>query len=427
MKINFVKISVLLAFLYCKTVFAESGLFFNINASSNQLNITTTIPNHFYPNAGIKIDTPGYTLTGCRPAANGYCLFSVSDSTPALLSVNGSATSVSAILCLNGLGPLSCQHYTVPTVIFSGIAYVTNTNNNTVSICPVSADGSFFGTCTTSSGNSTFDHPVAIALPLPGATAYIANFNANTLSICPINSNGSFGTCNTSNGNGTFDHPDGVALDPTNSYVYVTNQNNNTLSICSINNDGSLGTCTVSNGNGTFSSPTAVNVQLSSDASATYAYIANANSTVSICPVNTGSLGTCITSNGNGTFSLPQGIGVNAAGNFAYIGNFGANTVSICVINSDGSLGTCTITSGNGTFNFSANQAIGLFMSSLTSYGYTPNDGNNTVSICPINNNGSLGACVITNGNGTFNQPSSIVVMSLFLHAHLSKPIVNRP
>jgi hypothetical protein len=52
-----------------------------------------------------------------------------------------------------------------------------------------------------------------------------------------------------------------------------------------------------------------------------------------------------------------------------------------------------------------------LFMSSPTNIGYIPNNGNNTVSLCPINqSNGALGDCTVATGNGTFNQPSAVTL-----------------
>jgi hypothetical protein len=62
------------------------------NYTVNNLNlyITTTIPNHTYPSAGIKINTPGYTLSGCTMTANGYCLFTVSNTMPATIGITNS-------------------------------------------------------------------------------------------------------------------------------------------------------------------------------------------------------------------------------------------------------------------------------------------------------------------------------------------------
>ena len=55
----------------------------NYTVNNLNLNIKTTIPNNTYLNAGIRINTPGYTLanTQCRPNANEFCLFSVNDQT----------------------------------------------------------------------------------------------------------------------------------------------------------------------------------------------------------------------------------------------------------------------------------------------------------------------------------------------------------
>lgn len=89
--------------------YADTGLFFEISESETtsplniklaldgrgplsiqnytinglSLIINTTIPNHFYPFAGIKIDNPGYWVAGLSPLKNGYYLFPVGDSSPA--------------------------------------------------------------------------------------------------------------------------------------------------------------------------------------------------------------------------------------------------------------------------------------------------------------------------------------------------------
>lgn len=59
------------------------------NYSINNLNLSilTTIPNHTYDVAGIKINTPGYTLTGCTMINNGYCLFVVSNTSAASITI----------------------------------------------------------------------------------------------------------------------------------------------------------------------------------------------------------------------------------------------------------------------------------------------------------------------------------------------------
>lgn len=429
MKKNVVTVSILLTLFFCQVSLASS--FFNIAVSGPVLSISSALPSHTYPSAGIKINTSKYSInSGCIPNANGYCIFSVNSTTPANIVVNGPTGSINATLCLNGQGPLSCQNYNLPIVTTT--AYIVNAGNNTVSICPVSHDGSL-DHCNVFTGNGTFNDPLSIAINNAGTIAYIANFT-NTISICPINSNGSFGICTatTGSGPGAFNTSTGTALSPSGAYLYVTNFNSGngdgSVSICPIQGDGMLGICnTATNGSGNFAYPQAVTV----NAAGTYIYVPGSANVISlsICALNanTGAIGSCELATGSGPapnpgFLIPEGLSFNAAESFAYIGNVGNsgsldNFVSICPVHNDGTFGSCTITDGNdingdATFNFSADQEINLFMGSASHYGYIPNDGNNTVSICPINSDGSLGICTTSDGNQTFNQPAAIALTS---------------
>lgn len=56
--------------------------------SGTELSIRATIPDHTYPNAGIKINTPGFVPTGCTPISNGYCIFSLNASTSKNISIS---------------------------------------------------------------------------------------------------------------------------------------------------------------------------------------------------------------------------------------------------------------------------------------------------------------------------------------------------
>lgn len=103
----------MLSFCIVESCYANTGLFFDVSATGstnplsiklaldgrgpitcqnyhiNALNliINTIIPNHTYPFAGIKIDTPGYRIAGRTPLSNGFYLFSVSDTSPASLLI----------------------------------------------------------------------------------------------------------------------------------------------------------------------------------------------------------------------------------------------------------------------------------------------------------------------------------------------------
>jgi len=140
------------------------------------------------------------------------------------------------------------------------------------------------------------------------------------------------------------------------------------------------------------------------------AYIPNGfNETLSICPINAnGMLGTCAVSDGNGTFSFPNTISINPENTYAYISSAGNHDLSICPLNFDGSLGVCAVDNAGGTLNFSPGSRTALFMTSTTGYGYIPNIGNNTISICSILSDGSLDACYAVTGNNTFDEPGSV-------------------
>lgn len=62
----------------------------NYSVNNLNLSITTTIPHHRYLEAGIKMNTPGYSLSGCTMINNGYCLFTVSDKTAANIEITKS-------------------------------------------------------------------------------------------------------------------------------------------------------------------------------------------------------------------------------------------------------------------------------------------------------------------------------------------------
>lgn len=101
----------LLATLLQQSAYAISGNFFNINSSgladnasitlclngigqytcqnyivsAQQLRITTIVPNHTYPNAGIRINSGGSIHkrgVSCKSIVNNFCIFTVSDTVP---------------------------------------------------------------------------------------------------------------------------------------------------------------------------------------------------------------------------------------------------------------------------------------------------------------------------------------------------------
>ncbi|HHF0526732.1 TPA: GMC family oxidoreductase [Legionella anisa] len=58
------------------------------NISAANLSLLTTVPNHTYPFAGIKINSPFYSIAaGCTQLSNGFCMFSVSNTAPAMIQI----------------------------------------------------------------------------------------------------------------------------------------------------------------------------------------------------------------------------------------------------------------------------------------------------------------------------------------------------
>lgn len=119
MKKSIIIVHVLVLLFVYQLAFAVSGALFNVSASGNQttdpiniilclngkgplscqnftvsnptLTISTTIPDHTYVVAGIKISSTKVKVTnleGCVPYSNGFCLFSVSNTQPANIFIN---------------------------------------------------------------------------------------------------------------------------------------------------------------------------------------------------------------------------------------------------------------------------------------------------------------------------------------------------
>ncbi|MDP1836511.1 MAG: hypothetical protein Q8K75_11380 [Chlamydiales bacterium] len=59
----------------------------NFAVNGSNLNIRSTIPNHTYSFAGIKLGDPAYRIAGLTPYTNGFYLFSVSDTSPVDLTI----------------------------------------------------------------------------------------------------------------------------------------------------------------------------------------------------------------------------------------------------------------------------------------------------------------------------------------------------
>jgi hypothetical protein len=277
-------LGVALLLLFGQSVYASSGLLFNVtatgapgnvsinlclngkgplscqnfNVSALTLSISPTVPNHVYPAIGIKINTPGYTLANlgiaCTPTSNGYCLFSASQAAPKTLIIQSSNTPTA-----NSVGG---------TV--TGLTGTVTLLNNGVNSSPISTDGLF-----------TFSTPVA-----EGSTYSV------TVGTQPTNQ-----TCTVANGSGTMG-----AANVTNVTVTCAN---NTYSVGG-NVTGITGPLELQNNSG---NPTTVSANGPFTFSTLLTQGSPYNVTVSVPP--TGQI--CTVTNGSGTIgsSNVTNVGVN--------------------------------------------------------------------------------------------------------------------
>lgn len=175
----------LLLFVVNQTTAAGSGLFFNVAAtgpasqvsitlclngkgplscqnymvSALNLNIRTTIPNHVYPAAGIKVNTPGYSWSGCTPYNNGYCLFSVSNTSPIQIALTNTVNQTTlstkhtslALSVKCPIGTTGCVYVNEALTGQSRQITVTNNGSMTATNMSVTSFGLPSGTTITSS------------------------------------------------------------------------------------------------------------------------------------------------------------------------------------------------------------------------------------------------------------------------------------
>lgn len=148
--------------------YAKTGLLFNINESGTpaaidlilclnakgpiscqhyhvdamNLRISTTV-NHHYPEAGIKVLTPNYKVTGCTPYANGYCLFATSNTTPAAIFLSSSVPKQNQTITFTSTPPSNPTvggTYNVITTASSGLTVSITIDSSSSSICSISGN-----------------------------------------------------------------------------------------------------------------------------------------------------------------------------------------------------------------------------------------------------------------------------------------------
>ena len=410
MKWMFGRCLIITVLLVTQVAYAASstGRFFNVTSQGLILNIAPSVyMNRAYSNVGIKINTSSHTIdssaSDCRMQSNGYCLFSVAANGTKQMTLQGANGPVSATICLNGIAALTCQTYSLN---INQLAYISNYNSKTISSCPVKADGTLEACSVMSTTGSPISEPYQVALNAEKTRAYVVSRNESKVFQCLLDSQGDFIDCQDSGNTGAdFDGPSGIVLNQANTIAYVTNQGNlldSDVSVCPILSTGSFGDCVVS-GNTGVSFDAANGIGLNVDE--TFAYIANAgNNTVSVCPIQgNGTFGACLDSGNSGVaFVEPVAI-LTASSTTIYVSNYGSDQVLRCPVTpSTGLLGAC-VDSGNTGVSFFGPGGGVIFNNTETSM-YVASEDGFYISLCPLNTNGSLGACAIVS-QGVIDTP----------------------
>lgn len=153
--------------------------------------------------------------------------------------------------------------------------------------------------------------------------------------------------------------------------------------------------------------------------------IFSASDTITASPILAGpaiqpALTLCLDGEGD-TYSCERN---QLATRFAYVSNFGNATVLLCPINSNGTFGACG-SSGNTGTAFSQPYQIAINNAGTIAYVVSRTGAQaNKVFVCPINSNGIFGNCVNSGNSGLpFNQPSGIVLNGLETLAYVTNQL----
>ena len=265
-------------------------------------------------------------------------------------------------------------------------AYIANQSNDSVIICSVTIAATL-SDCVPFFDTTTFDAPADVILNMgasPIPVAYVANVGNNKISICDVDSTTGYlvDPCDFISLSIDFS---GLRLNADNSILYVTHYDK-TVYTCPVDLDGGLTSGCTSNTNAEF---TGIIGRTAFNLDETALFIPDfAESNVVSCTTD---FITCNDSGGT-TFYFPVGMDTNIARNFAYVAN-ADDTVSICGISGDTLTACLTPSNGDGTFDFASGQ-LNLFTSGTNGYGYFPNTGSGSISICPLDpSTGAIGAC----------------------------------
>jgi DNA-binding beta-propeller fold protein YncE len=295
-------------------------------------------------------------------------------------------------------GPNNPLNVTVVTQSTVARAYITDNTAGNVYVCDINNGGVFSGPCVTATATAIFNNPYGITLNTDGTKAYVAQFGVNGVYTCDIDqTTGLFTTCNLSTTSPIS--PLGIALNTDDSIGYLAANGNQNIYYCPPN-DFSSGTCQSTdyiNLVNPAGGPAPIQNVFPNNS---ISYVIDANApTMYACNVNiNGSFSSCSATGSN--LNFPNGIAINPAGTFLYLTN-SPNSVTTCDVT--------TLPSCNGTTT-GFDQPYGIAVNGTGTFVYVVNRASKNISVCSIQNNGSLANCKIAGDLSASGLPQSIVI-----------------
>jgi hypothetical protein len=205
-----------------------------------------------------------------------------------------------------------------------------------ISTCDIDQSTGLFSACSRTS-LSFPNIPFGVSLNSDNSIGYIATPSGANILYCPPNDFSS-GACQ-STGYGSLVTPVGGPsplqniFTNNNSLTYVIDSNEATMFACNVNPNGSFSSCSTTGSNLNFPNGIAANP------AGTFLFLTNSPDEVTSCDIS--QLPTC---SGTTTgFDNPFGVAVNETGNLVYVVNSNSLNVSVCSIQNDGTLTNCQI------------------------------------------------------------------------------------
>lgn len=246
---------------------------------------------------------------------------------------------------------------------------------------------------------------------------YVTNSGNNTVSMCALDpdSGGALTGCSvTASG---FNEPYDIEINS--GHAYVTNNNGNTVTLCNVTAGTGALDCAVTPSGVNFNNEPTTGIVVAANGLAFISSYMPSGGNVYACPVDstTGELACSVPpSPTGGQYYEPKGMAERAP--YLYIVNFGRPSenvadVSVCLNNGAG-LSSCseavavTFNPGPITYTFDAPQALVFF----GDYALVTSSGGNAVVLCTMNSDAPalLSDCTVTASG--FNVPADIVIVS---------------